>query len=116
MPFNSAKYLVDTAVFKRFRCAAGLSPVYREGQEANTRVKLILETDRRINRESPPDLQYTTTEKVLDVILATGKTVNIDVSIAPARTLIVSALGVPVKGRYPFPHIVIAGPVLVKKR
>ena len=116
--FVSLKYLVDCQVHRRFTCQAGLSPVYRDGQTENTRVHFTVETDRNVNRMVALDLNYGTTTTVYEGTLGPGEVLDVDASLEHAATLIIGALAEPEdKGgclEYPFPHVVVAEPTLLK--
>ena len=64
--FVSAKYLIESSVFKRFKCKVGFSPVFKDEQNKNTKVKFIIETDKEINEEYVSDLNYRNTKKVYE--------------------------------------------------
>ena len=116
--FVSAKYLIDSSIFKRFRCKVGFLPVYKEGQNENTKVKFIIETSDAIKNQARPDLRYENTKKVYEGIVKPGNAIEIDIKVEDAVTFIVSAISEPEQEngnkKYPFPHIVIGEPVFLK--
>ena len=113
--FVSAKYVVDTSLFRRFKARVSLSPVFKEDQDERTRIKFIIELSEGVNRNYSPDLNYGDTEKAAEVMLIPGRTEEIDVRLPDGcSTLIMSALPDirESDGWCPYPHITVDNPVL----
>ncbi len=116
--FVSCKYLIDSDIFPVFTCKAGISPVGWKLKTKKTGVRLVVETDKDINRECMPDINYNNTRKLFEQELIAGEILNLNVKLGNAKTLIISAATSPlnISGQniYLFPNIAIAEPALKK--
>jgi len=114
--FVSAKYIVDTSIFNRFKARVSLSPKFKEDQDERTRIKFIIELSEGVNRNYSPDLNYGDTEKAAEVMVVPGRTEEIDVRLSNGcSTLIMSALPDICESDdwCPYPHITVDDPVLI---